>query len=68
MNKIRLTRSTALSPAFEGGHGKRRSELALSNPRHLCRGVEGLTFKFENVRGMNPALFSGVFDSTERIC
>jgi len=52
MNKIRLTRSTALSPAFEGGHGKRRSELALSvskgstlsNPRHLCRGVEGLTF------------------------
>jgi hypothetical protein len=55
---IVLTRSTAPSPAFEGGDGKHRSELALSEvegvnpclpagrlskPRHLYRGVEGLT-------------------------
>jgi hypothetical protein len=39
-----FTRSTALSPAFEGGDEKRRSGSTLSNPRHLCRGVQGLTF------------------------
>jgi hypothetical protein len=39
-----LTRSTALSPAFEGGDEKRRSGSTLSKLRHLCRGVEGLTF------------------------
>jgi len=51
-NNLPLTRSTALSPAFEGGGGKRRSGSTLSlrpelrpraKPRHLCRGVEGLT-------------------------
>jgi len=37
-----LTRSTALSPALEGRDGKRRLGSTLSEPRHLCRGVEGL--------------------------
>jgi len=49
---IGLTRSMALSPAFEGGDGKRRSGSTLSlrpelrprgKPQHLCQGVEGLT-------------------------
>jgi hypothetical protein len=39
-----LTRSTALSPAFEGGDGKRHSGSTPSKPRHLCRGVDGLTY------------------------
>lgn len=39
----RLTRSTALRPAFEGGEGKRRSGSTRSKPRHLCRGVKALT-------------------------
>jgi cobalt/nickel transport system permease protein len=47
----KLTRSTALSPAFEGGDGKRRSGSNLSKPRHLCRGGEGLT----------PAVFLATF-------
>ena len=37
-----LTRSTALSPAFQDGEGKPRSGSTLSRPRHLCRVAEGL--------------------------
>ena len=37
-----LTRSTALSPAFEGRHSNRRSGSTLSQPWPLRRGVEGL--------------------------
>ncbi len=39
-----LTHSTAVFPAFEGGECKLRSGSTLSKPRHLGRGVEGLTF------------------------
>ncbi len=45
-----LTHSTALSPAFQGGEKKRRSGSTLSKPRHLCRGVEGLTYDSINRR------------------
>jgi hypothetical protein len=38
-----LTRSTALSPAFQDGDGKHHSGSTLSKPRHLYWGVEGLT-------------------------
>ena len=38
-----LTRSTALSPAFQGGNRKRHSGSTLSEPRHKCRGVGALT-------------------------
>ena len=37
-----LTRSTALSPSFEGGDGKRRSGSIMSKLRPLGRRVEGL--------------------------
>ena len=37
----RLTRSTALSPAFEGGDSKRRPGSTPSKPRYLCREPKG---------------------------
>ena len=44
-----LTRSTALSPAFEGGDRKRRSGSTLSKPRHLSRGADGLTLNLYSI-------------------
>ncbi len=40
----RLTHSAALSPAFGDGVKERRSGSTLSEPQHLCWGVEGLTW------------------------
>ncbi len=38
-----LTHSAAPSPPFEGKVRQRRSGSTLSQPQHLCWGVEGLT-------------------------